>query len=171
MDLWEKYQEFERYAITLTPADLAALDDDTLTEALRARVMHYAQEKYGFDVTKASDGMSLPLRTAFVLFSFDAEIQNGGLDQFFFNSTSELAPYVADALMLVGACEYADLFAHACEENGIDPCDSSTFEDDDEDDEDENLFDEFDDAYYALYEEKPLEPYITRYVRAHLEDF
>jgi len=170
LDFMEKMKEFERYALSITHEEMASLDDDTLTDALRIRVFQRVGKEYDFDFTKAASEISVPLRTAFVLFSFDAEIQNGGLDQFFFNSTSELAPYVADSLMLVGAREYADLFIRSCKENGIDPSDPYTFEEND-DTEDEDLFDEFNDDYYALYEEKPLEPYITRYARTHLEDF
>ena len=170
----EKLQEFERYAISLSSDALAQLDDDTLTDVLRSRVFHHAEHQYGFDFTKAAEEMSVPLRTAFVLFSFDAEIQNGGLDQFFFNSTSELAPYVQEALTAVSAHPYAELFAGACAERGINPSDPSTYDAEDSDEDEENnacSFEEFDDAYYALYEVQPLEPMITQYARAHLNEF
>lgn len=58
---------------------------------------------------------------------FEAEVNNGGLCQFFVNSSSECAPYVSRALETVGAVEIKNLFDSFVSENGIDVKDLSSF--------------------------------------------
>ena len=48
------------------------------------------------------------------------ELQNGGLCQFFVNSSRSLAPYVDECLKMVGAEEHRKLFAEFVANNQID---------------------------------------------------
>ncbi len=117
---------------------------------------------------KCDDGIKLtePEIVAFTLWLLDMEVQNGGLDQFFFNSSRAFAPCVPAALMSVDASEYEALLAHFLDETGINlsalPEDTDAFKD---------AFEEFDSAYYALYESKPLEALTAKYIRDHLDVF
>ena len=174
-DFAVRMKNFNNYSLSLSHSAMAELDDETLAEVLRVRVLHVAEAEYNFDFVQALQGMSSSVRTAFILFCFDAEIQNGGLCQFFVNSTRETAPYVSEALRLTGADEYASIFDEFCADTGIDLNDLSSFIIDDSIDYEAQTerypFDQFDDDYYMLYEEKPLEQYIARYARAHLSAF
>lgn len=66
-------------------------------------------------------------RTVYILSMFDMEIQNGGLCQFFVNSTSSVAPYVCDALSAVGAHEHRELFENFVTKNNIDVSNLESF--------------------------------------------
>jgi hypothetical protein len=56
-------------------------------------------------------------RTAFVQLvrAFEAEVNNGGFDQFFFNSLSGQTPQIITALEAIGAAQTADILKRAAE--------------------------------------------------------
>ncbi len=57
--------------------------------------------------------------TLYTLMNFEAEVNNGGLCQFFVNSSRECAPYVIDALKKVAANEINELFYEFVAKNNI----------------------------------------------------
>lgn len=59
-------------------------------------------------------------RTLYFAFFFDAEIHNGGFDQFFFNSQGNFARWTVPALEAVGADRAAGLLRRAMEVFGPD---------------------------------------------------
>lgn len=112
-------------------------------------------------------------RTVFVLNLFDSEIQNGGLCQFFVNSSREVAPFVSESLAAVGAEEHRVLFEEFVQNNAIDLSDLSSF----------MIFwskrsyikqtkrydfDAFDNQYYEL---PALQELVTAYIRANIAEF
>ena len=101
---------------------------------------------------------------------FEAEVNNGGLCQFFVNSSSECAPYVSDALAIVGAIELKTLFDNFISENKIDTNDLSSFKissiDEYEAQTERFDFDSFDDKFY---EDENLHNQIIDYARKHIE--
>jgi len=54
-----------------------------------------------------------PLKTFFITQQFEMEVYNGGLLQFFTNSTGELSPYVSKALIKIGASKSEIIFKKA----------------------------------------------------------
>lgn len=104
---------------------------------------------------------------AYTLYLFDLEVQNGGLSQFFTNSSGEFAPFVASALLAVDAVEYEALLAHFLDETAID---LETLEGC-EDERHNAAYGEFDDRYYTLYETQPLDEMVAAYIRAHADAF
>lgn len=129
---------------------------------------------------KAEDGDAMENlnpeeRVFYVVSMFNMEIQNGGLSQFFFNSTRALVPEVALSLREIGADSYAGLYEEVCAENGVDVNEMDSFDigkvcglqTEDECD----PFEDFDEAFYAHYEKEPLEELLERYVCAHREKF
>lgn len=103
------------------------------------------------------------------------EIQNGGLCQFFVNSSREVAPYILECLEVIGATAYAELLSDFVIKNDISLNDLGSFITEDIDEYEEQTerypFDEFDDAYYELYEKEPLERFLLEYVKKNLKDF
>ncbi len=89
----------------------------------------------------------------YALTSFEMEVNNGGLCQFFVNSSGECAPYVSRALEAVGAGELQVRYDAFLRENQIDPRDLSSFKlqsvSDFADQEERFDYDSFDDAFYA----------------------
>lgn len=149
---------------------LLALDDDDLFEAVYLQNLEIAEETE--DEENELNAFSGARRTVYVLGLFDAEVQNGGLCQFFVNSSSEVAPFVSECLEAVGAAEHRGLFDEFISANAIDLSDLSSFKiqsrrayikqtkrfD----------FDAFDDRYYELPE---LQSFVTAYIRANIIEF
>lgn len=105
--------------------------------------------------------------TIYTLWLFDLEVQNGGLSQFFTNSSGEMAAFVPSALLAVEADEYEALLAHFLDETGLD---LETLEGC-EDEQHNAAYGEFDDRYYTLYETQPLDELAAAYIRAHADMF
>ncbi len=109
-------------------------------------------------------------KLAYSLMTFEAEVNNGGLCQFFVNSSRECAPYISKALDVVGAAELKVLFDDFVDENGIDTKDLSSFKIEDIDEYEAQTkrfdFDSFDDRFY---EDTQLHKQIIDYARKHIE--
>lgn len=65
---------------------------------------------------EGAKGLSQPQLYYLTLFFLDAEVQNGGFSQFYFNSSGDLAPHAVAAARAVGAAKIADLVQKA---NGL----------------------------------------------------
>ena len=90
----------------------------------------------------------------FVLYIFNLEIQNGGLCQFFVNSSRAYATLISQYLEIIGALEHKKLYDDFVEENNINLEDLSFFDMDDLSEYEEKAnsypFDRFDDAFCGL---------------------
>lgn len=88
------------------------------------------------------------------LTAYDSEINSGGLNQFFSNSSREFAPIISDSLDKVKALKHKELFDNFIKENKIDLKKLESFDTDNVDEfidqYDEYPFDEFDSEYYQL---------------------
>ncbi len=149
---------------------LLELDDDELFETVYFRDMELIDD--ADDEESELENISFARKTVYVLGLFDAEVQNGGLCQFFVNSSSVAAPFVSECLEIVGADEHRGLFNEFVSDNAIDLSDLSSFKvqsrrayikqtkrfD----------FDAFDDRYYEL---PALESFVTAYIRANINEF
>ena len=102
----------------------------------------------------------------YVLYYFNAEWQNGGLCQFFVNSSRKYAPLISEYLEIVGALEHKKMYDKFIKENGIDLNDLSFFEIDDLSEYQNKVeaypFDQFDDAFYDLGE---LDDYLETFMK------
>jgi hypothetical protein len=54
-------------------------------------------------------------KVIYCAYYLDAEVRNGGFDQFFFNSQGNLAAETLDALLAIGAPQTAALLRRACD--------------------------------------------------------
>ena len=103
------------------------------------------------------------------------EVQNGGLCQFFVNSSRDVAPYVVESLNEIGAINYKILLSNFVEEHNINLSDLDSFMIEEVEEFEAQTkrypFDDFDDKYYELYEKEPLEDLLISYAKKHLEDF
>ena len=100
------------------------------------------------------------------------EIQNGGLCQFFVNSSRSLAPYIEDNLNKIGATEHKKLFTEFIENNNIDVNNLDSFIISDVEEYVAQTkrydFDSFDNKYIEL---PTLQSYITEYIKTNIEQF
>lgn len=97
---------------------LLTLSDDDLFEAVYLQNLDIAESAE--DEDQELEQFRGPRRIVYILSMFDMEIQNGGLCQFFVNSSSAVAPYVREALSCVGANEHLNLFEEFITTNNID---------------------------------------------------
>lgn len=145
---------------------LLELGDYELLDAVNELLYFYSDEN---DIPKQNREQI----TVLSVINFHNEIQNGGLCQFFVNSSSAYAPFVPGSLEAVSAFEIKDLFDKFVSENHINLGDSSGFKIEDvEEFEEKNAqypFDEFDAKFYELCEKEPLLDLVTEYVRKNAE--
>ncbi len=66
-------------------------------------------------------------KLVYSLNKFEAEINNGGLCQFFVNSSRECAPFISEALEAIGADDIKALYDSFISDNKIDVTDLSSF--------------------------------------------
>lgn len=163
-DAMERHEQYR----SLHGEELLALSDDDLFEAVFEQNLEISDGAEGSEV----DAFTGARKTVFVLSLFDSEIQNGGLCQFFVNSSREAAPLVSESLAAVGAVQHQKLFDDFVAVNKINVCDLSSFQvysrrgyikqtkrfD----------FDSFDEAYYEL---PALQELVTAYIRANISEF
>ena len=106
-------------------------------------------------------------RVVYAVAEFDMEVQCGGLCQFLYNDC-EAALYVSGSLDKIGAAEYQRLFDSFLKDNDIDIGELDKLEY--EELCDMYPFDDFDNAYYELYEKQPLETMLAAYIRGHIDE-
>ena len=150
--------------------DLLNLTDDQLYEKVYSQTLELV-ESYPDEET-ALDQISTECKTIYILSIFDMEIQNGGLCQFFVNSSRSLAPYVNECLKRVNANDHEKLFFNFVTKNNIDLEHLESFEIEDIGDYYAQAkkcdFDSFDIAYYKL---TPLQNYMIAYIKNNISKF
>jgi hypothetical protein len=67
------------------------------------------------------DGLTPAKRVFRIVWELEAEVNNGGFDQYFFNSSGRLACYALDALLAIQAPSMAAIVRDAIEAVGGDP--------------------------------------------------
>lgn len=171
-DFFQELFKNAKDPFALNPEQLGELSDEELLEALWDRVLAEEEE---MEMEEFLTSCGKAKRVFYVIYYFDMEVQNGGLCQYFVNSSRETAPYVSDCLKTIGAEEFDRLLGRFVEANRIDLRDLHSFAvrsvKEFEAQTKRYPFDDFDDAYYALYEKKPLDKQLVQYVRLHLEEF
>lgn len=95
-----------------------------------------------------------------MIWALEAEVNNGGYNQFYFNSSGQFYKHLPDALKLVGAPKFADLTKRANntfekENPKITQHQDGTIEGFSKS-YDENPLNKFDDEFYDLYETENL---------------
>ncbi|MCM1365389.1 MAG: DMP19 family protein [Faecalibacterium sp.] len=169
-NLIKTIEEEKDFYLAMTNDEVFALDsNEKLHSALSYRIGETD------DIEESLNAFSGAKKVFFVLNLFDAEIQNGGLCQFFVNSSRVTAPLVAQYLKEVGADKIYELYDNFLRDNNISPYELDSFIIDDVDNfEEQNNrypFDDFDEAYYEIYETESIEELTAEYARKHYSDF
>ncbi len=105
------------------------------------------------------------------LTAYDSEINNGGLCQFFSNSSRTFAPIISDSLEQIKATKHKELFDKFIKDNKIDLKKLDSFETDNVDEfidqYDDYPFDEFDSEYYQL---ESMTSLLIKYVKENYKE-
>ncbi|MBQ7336664.1 MAG: DUF4375 domain-containing protein [Clostridia bacterium] len=162
----ELNEEDEKYR-SMTAEELCALEDDELVSAAWARadavMSAHEDEKDGLLALNEHQ------RVLYVAYVYEMEVNNGGLCQYFANSSRAGAPYLTDALEQLKAEKHRALFERFVSENQIDVNDLSRFAfisvRQFQKMEKEYSFDEFDDSFYGLEDlGEPMALYVREYL-------
>jgi hypothetical protein len=97
---------------TLTPALLAALSADDIGDAILQHV-EWRVKAHDGDTMTAVEALPAGTRAIYTTFLVDAEVNNGGFNQFFYNPSGEFAGHALAGYELLGAEEYAAIMRAA----------------------------------------------------------
>lgn len=162
----EEFEKQNAVYLTLTTEGLKELPEEELFSAVWARTYKRVDELEDFRALPEKQ------RIFYAVNLLEAEVNNGGLCQFFVNSSREVAPYISEYLGVIGAMEHKELFDNFIEENQIDVNDLTSFICEDVEEFSEQTerypFDDYDDAFYEL---EPLEEYLTSFIKNNIDEF
>lgn len=157
-------KRYSRYK-SMPKDELLKLDNDELNEGIYIIL----------DLDSDDNNKANSKQIAFLTISeFCREINNGGLCQFFVNSSSKYAPFVSDSLNAIGAVLIADLFNKFISDNRIDISDLSSFKIKQAEDFELQIqrypFDDFDEQFYKLQEKEDLSTLLAEFTRANISE-
>ncbi len=116
-----------------------------------------------------------PQQAIYMIWLLEAEVNNGGYNQFYFNSSGQFYKHLPDVLKLVGADKFADLTKRANDiyekenskitkhQDGTLECFSKSYDD--------NPLNKFDDEFYKLYDIENLQQIQVDFIRKHKTEF
>ena len=158
-----------RYPIMSTD-ELAALDDEELFEAVNVRTENKVDSFE--ELTEGFHSLNDSQKVFYALNWLEMEVNNGGLCQFFVNSSRVAAPFVSEYMGVVGADAHKKLFDEFIQKNNINVTELSFFNiekiEEFEEKAESYPFDDYDEAYYEM---EPLQTYLQKYIREHVVDF
>lgn len=148
---------------TVNPDEILTMEDLDMYDALIMRFMD-------------ADPNTLNEKqlTVAALITFDAEMMNGGLCQFFVNDYNGYAQYVSDALGEVGAVEMQKHYSSFLSQNEIDVTQMDSFRIGSVQDYVKQFesfpYEEFDNTFSEIYGKENLGDMLLSYVRLHEDE-
>ena len=166
----EEAKENEKHYLEMTVEELFALSDDELFEAVTVRTENKVDS---FDEWEDGVNSLNPSQKIFYSVNWlEIEVNNGGLCQFFINSSRMVAPLVSEYMGIIGAVDHKKLYDNFTSKYGIDLNDLSSFDIEEaaefEEQNQRYPFDEYDDVFYDM---EPLETFLKKFIRENVKDF
>ncbi|MDO4695939.1 MAG: DUF4375 domain-containing protein [Neisseria sp.] len=172
-DVQNMFAEFENRTIHrhLTADILAQTSDAELVLTVFDTLALNAPE----NLSEAEYLAALPPehRAVYALYILAGEVDNGGFNQYYYNTEAEASAYLEEAFELIGAPDYARLVREACRcyrENRIaGRCDGTleqfctSYRN--------NPLSEYDQAFYALENSNPLHDLLVKFIRSREDAF
>lgn len=153
--------------IQMNTEEMAGLNDEELFQAVGVRIESKIHKKYTME--EGLTTLNEYEKAFYSTYYLETEVNNGGLCQYFVNSSRATAPYVSEGLTLIGAERHRKAFDDFVKHNNIDVTDLSSFIIKDvkefEEQEKRYPFDEYD---HAFYEMESIESYLIPFVRENL---
>jgi hypothetical protein len=119
--------------------------------------------------------LSKSQQAIYVIWLVESEVNNGGFNQFFYNSSREFAEYMVEAFTTIGAVKFSNLVQQAYEtykrekekiskqQDGSSEGFSKSYE--------KNPLNKYDDEFYALYKKEDLNQLKIDFIRNYKIDF
>lgn len=159
---------------TLTPEIISKIKDTELEQAIFDNISTN-MEGDKRDEREIVKTLTSGQRAIYVTWTVEAEVNNGGFNQFYFNSSGQLADMGEDAFKTIGANKFADLVRQANliydeikedlkkYNDGTTDSFSKSYE--------ENPLNDLDDRFYKLYANEPLSKLKIKYIRDNVKEF
>lgn len=152
--------------------------DTTADDNLLQLVFDNLAEKLGTNYEKEYETVmrwNKSRQAIYMIWILEAEVNNGGYNQFYFNSSGQFYKQLPGALQLVGADQFANLTTRANavfekENKKITQHQDGTLEGFSKS-YDENPLNKLDDEFYELYKTEDLQQLQIDYIRKHKADF
>ncbi len=147
-------------------------------ENLEQVIIDNIQTKFNKDFTNEEAvvrSLSEGQKAIYVTWILEAEVNNGGFNQFYFNSSGQLADLGERAFKTLGAIRFADLVAQANAiysetKEGLEKHNDGTIESFSKS-YDQNPLNDLDDKFYKLYKDEPLSQIRVKYIRENAGEF
>jgi hypothetical protein len=152
--------------------------DTTSDENLLQVVFDNLSEKLPKDYEKEYETVmswNKSRQAIYMIWALEAEVNNGGYNQFYFNSSAQFYKHLPDALKLIGASKFADLTKRTNDtfekenpkitqhQDGTLEGFSKSYED--------NPLNKFDDEFYDLYKTEKLQQMQVDFIRKYKTEF
>ncbi len=162
-------EEQDKYC-KMSAEELLALPDEELLGIVWVRTERFSAK---FDTERrALDNMNAQQRNFYIVYYYMLQVNDGGLCQYFANSSRDTALFLSDALAAVGATEHRELFEEFLHHNKVATAALFSFVVDNSADfkqlERDYPFEEFNTAFYAI---APVSEAIAAYVRENIAYF
>ena len=156
--------------LKMTAAELSQLSDEELFGAVWTRAESIVSSKD--DIAEGFELLGEEQRIFYAVNYLEMEVNNGGICQYFVNSSRVTAPFVSEYMEKIGAFEHKELYDDFVHKYMIDTSDLSSFNCENEVDFQKQYerypFDEYDDAFYKA---RPLSDYLMKFVKENIEKF
>ncbi|HEX8061416.1 MAG TPA: DUF4375 domain-containing protein [Cyclobacteriaceae bacterium] len=160
---------------TMNSAQLSALPDENLAFEIYDQVLTTIGEEGYSSIASALRSLTPGQRAICVAVGLDGEIQNGGFNQYYFNTTDYEAGLAEESFRLIGAAKYADIVKEANTiysqiKGDLESKDDGTLESFSESYKD-NPLNALDQKWYELSPAESLDSIMLKYIRANSKDF
>ncbi len=156
--------------LQMSSEDLLKLSDDEIFNAVWTRTENIVSSKE--DLLEGFNSINEEQRIFYAVNYLEMEVNNGGLCQFFVNSSRMVAPIVSEYMGIIGATEHKKLYDTFIEKYKINTYDLSSFDCETvevfQSQYERYPFDEYDDTFYEL---EPLQNYLISFVKKHIDKF
>lgn len=159
----------EKY-LKMSTDELSKLSDDELFSAVWERTENAISSEE--NLTEGVNALNERQRVFFAVYLLEMEVNNGGLCQFFVNSSRMVAPIVSECMGMIGATEHKRLYDTFVEKHQINLYDLSSFDSETvevfQSQYERYPFNEYDDKFCDL---EPLQSYLIAFVKKNIDEF
>jgi hypothetical protein len=159
---------------TLSTEIIAKIKDSELEQAIFDNIS-INMEGDSRDAREIVKSLTLGQQAIFITGIIEGEVNNGGFNQFYFNSSGQFADMGEEAFRTIGANKFADLVKQANStyneiKDKLDKYDDGTIESFSKS-YSNNPLNDLDERFYKLYNEEPLTEIKIKYIRDNVKQF
>jgi len=159
---------------TLTSETPRGLDDFQLEMAIIDNIQSRMNSQMS-DEREVVENLSKSQQAIYVVWILEAEVNNGGFNQFYYNTSGELADFAESAFTTIGAPKFAELVKKAnaiydSTKSDLEKYNDGTIEGFSKSYEN-NPLNDLDSIFYALDKEEPLHVIKMKYIKSNLQEF